>query len=72
MELDGRTLLPEELEIALSSSATSQIGKNTQTILVVADGNLLVSVLQETLNELMRLGVTKINLATLQSGRQSM
>lgn len=65
LELDGHVVEREELRGVLGIAESSQLVSDLPAIQVVADAELLVDVLQETLNELMELGITKINLATL-------
>ena len=67
LELDGREIEPRQLRDALNLGEMRSDGSVSPAVLVVADGELLVSILQETLDELMQAGFSKINLATLQS-----
>ena len=65
MEIDGRTVEMVQLQQILPQLLSAERTNENTAIQVFADSRLLVSDLQLVLNELQRVGVQTINLATL-------
>ena len=65
LELDDETIALEGLPSLLERNDLLDVEGEKHALLVVADASLLVSDLQQVLNELQRVGVATVNIATL-------
>ena len=65
LELDDEAISLEGLTAELARTDFASTESERPTMLVVADAGLLVSDLQQVLNELQRVGVATVNIATL-------